>query len=175
MKSLTLALLGLAACEKAAPPLPPAPPPRTLTLADMDRFLYLSVLEGLMEDGADYELMKKVAGLEGSLFVGKCPICTPVHAAISAYEHTPQYEAPHFPAEIAAGLQTAEVKSRRAALQKLVDRYIAAGFARRAMTDGEKAQMRDLLDKGKKIGMECAKALSFNDACPSCEGANRKP
>ena len=169
MRFLCIPLLLLAACGEK----PPAAPDRTLTKGDMDRFLFLSVLEGLMEDRADHELIGKMHDARGSLFVGKCPICTPVSEALSTYLQASSFGGSGFPPAIEEDLRSKDRKTRLAGIQKLVERYVTAGFARRRMSEGEQAQLRALLAEGKEFGMTCAKALSFEGPCPSCEGAGR--
>src|SRR5262245_8921141 len=62
MKQATLALLALAA-------LVPAQAERKLTEGDRTRFLYISVLEGLWEDGADRPMLEALLANPWKLFV----------------------------------------------------------------------------------------------------------
>jgi hypothetical protein len=81
-----------------------------------------------------------------------------------------------FPKAIEEGLSSSDRKTRLAALQDLVDRYVTRGFERSQMMEGEKKQMRELLQEAKKVGMEIKNRgdyKDFGDSCPSCSGATK--
>src|SRR6266850_7031279 len=53
--------------------------------ADRTRFLFHGVFEGLVEDGAQAEVVDRILDKKDEWFVPKCPICVSVHAAFRAY------------------------------------------------------------------------------------------
>ena len=155
--------LALSGCSRDA----------VLTETDRSRFLYISVLEGLQEDGANRALIKSLLTIPDDHFVSKCPLCWHIQSAFDNYAKGPSMGGAGLPPAIMAELKSPDLITRRAGLEKLVGRYVRRGFNRSKMTDGQKAQMRKLLEEGKKIGMDFAKSGNFGDSCPSCSGATK--
>jgi hypothetical protein len=163
MRPWMLALF-LAGCSPAAPP---------LTVVDRNKFLHDSILDGLVEDGADPVLIQALSEKADDHFVQKCPICEFVKGAFVNYVKSAPAGRSSFPPAIATELKSPDRMTRRAGLEKLVERYVARGFERSKMTSDQKSQMRTLLEEGKKDGMAFAKYLNFGDSCPSCSGSTK--
>ena len=154
---------------------------KKLDINDLYRFLQDAVFQGLTEDGANPKPIKAILESPDPHFILKCHICNGVRWGLVTY--VDKSKEPHgstsgsgFPKAMEEGLVSSDRKTRLAALQDLVDRYVARGFKRSTLTDGEKKQMRVLLAEAKKVGMEIKKAgdyKDFGDSCPSCSGATK--
>jgi len=175
MAKLGLLLFGivLTGCE--------ASDSKQLDVNDLYRFLQDAVFQGLTEEGASPTSIKAILDRPDPHFILKCHICNGVRWALVKYvekSNDPQGSpsGSGFPKAIEEGLASSDRKTRLATLQDLVDRYVTRGFERSRMTEGEKTQMRGLLQESKKIGMEIKKAgdyKDFGDSCPSCSGATK--
>lgn len=164
-EALFLALLCGCASPSAAP----------VGDAERSRFLLLSMLEGLWEDGPDPQLFKPLIDRPRDHFVPKCPICSPVAHAIRVYVENadvPVYGArgASFPKELADGFRSADRATRLRALENLVARCTARRLEK--MSPGEQIEMRKYLEVGKQDGMALMEP-EFGRACPSCSGATR--
>jgi hypothetical protein len=151
--------------------------PRPVSDADRSRFLFMAVLEGLWEDGADPSLLQPLLQKPREHFVPKCPLCTPVAHAFQVYAQStdvPVFEArgDSFPRELAEGLRNAERGERLKALESLVARYVARRFERSNLSAETRHEMRLQLEAGKKDGM-AQLGPDFGTSCPSCSGATR--
>jgi hypothetical protein len=151
--------------------------PARLTEVERSRFLFMAVLEGLTEDGADPALLRPILDRADDHFVAKCPICMPVSHALRVYAGTPdvplyQARGRGFPAELAEGLASGDRARRLRALEETVARYVARRFERVRMDASDRAELRALLEEGKKDGMSML-APGFGDRCPSCAGATK--
>ena len=148
---------------------------------DLYRFLQDAVGQGLTEDGANPKPIKAILESPDPHFILKCHICNGVRWALVKYvekskDPTRTPSGSGLPKAIEEGLASSDRTRRLAALQDLVDRYVTRGFERSPMTEGEKNQMRELLQEAKKIGMEIKKHgnyKDFGDSCPSCSGATK--
>lgn len=167
---LGLALLG---CQDSAPKKP--------EINDLYRFLGDAVFQGLTEDAANPKPIQALLDNPDPHFILKCHICSGVRWALVKYVGKNK-DAPwptsgsRFPKALEQGLTSADRKTRVAALQDLVDRYVTRAFERSPMTEREKQDMRELLQDAKKTGMEIKKKgdyKNFGDTCPSCSGASK--
>lgn len=154
-----------------------AAPARPVSDADRSRFLFMAVLEGLWEDGADPALLQPLLQKPLDHFVPKCPVCTPVAHAFRVYVEStdvPVFEArgAAFPREIAEGLRSSKRADRLKALESLVARYVARRFERLSLSADEREEMRRQIEAGKKDGM-AQLGPDFGTSCPSCSGATR--
>ena len=148
---------------------------------DLYRFLQDAVYQGLTEDGANPKPIKAILESPDPHFILKCHICDGVRWALVKYvdktkDPKGSTSGGGFPKAIEEGLASSDRKTRLAALQDLADRYVTRAFERSPMTEGEKKQMRELLEEAKKVGMEIKKRgdyKDFGDSCPSCSGATR--
>ena len=172
------ALLALAilSCGRQDAPTQPKPD-RTFSEEDQRRFVYLAILEGLLEETADTAVLRAATKDRDRLFVLKCSICMPIHEAIQVYVNTPSRvmgpaTGAVFPEDILKGLKSEDRKVQLKAVESMVDRYVSRRYERYAMTAGEKSQMKALLDEAKKQGMSL-KNQGFGDFCPSCSGATK--
>ena len=154
---------------------------KKLDINDLYRFLQDAVLQGLREEGANPKPIGSILERPDPHFILKCHICNGVRWGLVKYveqSKDPKWSpsGSGFPKAIEEGLASSDRKTRLAALQDLVDRYVTRGFQRSSMTEGEKKQMRELLQESKKVGMEIKKAgdyKDFGDSCPSCSGATK--
>jgi len=175
MAKLGLLLVGIAliGCQ--------ASDSKKLDMNDLYRFLQDAVFQGLTEEGANPKPIQAILAGPDPHFILKCHICDGVRWALVKYvekSNDPKWSTSGsgFPKALEEGLASSDRKTRLAALQDLVDRYVARGFERSRMTEGEKKQMRGLLQEAKKVGMEIKKAgnyKDFGDSCPSCSGATK--
>lgn len=158
--------------------------------SERTKFLFHGVFEGLVEDGAQAEVVDRILENKDAWFVPKCPICVSVHAAFRAYssyardngwrsprkDGLPPFFGDGFPKETVAALKSDDTKTRHAALEKLVEKYITRRFAQLKMTQEESDRMHEALKIGMKEGMDAMKRTKseerFPASCPSCEGAN---
>ena len=143
--------------------------------AERSRFLLMSVLEGLWEDGPDPALFRPLLDRPREHFVPKCPICTPVAHAIRLYVESsdvPVYGARGnaFPQSLAEGLGSPDRAKRNKAQENLVARYVDRRL--RPLGAAEREEMRKYLEVGRQDGMALMEP-GFGDACPSCSGATR--
>src|SRR5262245_25588013 len=162
---VAVAGLGAAGALWRQEPVSPVPD------AERTRFLFHGVLEGLIEDGAQAEIVERILAERDSWFVPKCPICGSVHAAFRAYasyardngwksprkDGLPPWFGAGFPKETVEALKSEDVKTRHGAFEKLVQRYVERRYARLKMTREEAAKMRDALKLGMKEGLEAMK------------------
>ena len=157
---------------------------------DRTRFLFHGVFEGLVDDGAQVDVVARILEKKNEWFVPKCPLCISVHAAFQAYasygrdngwksprkDGLPPWFGTGFPKETLAALQGDDVKVRHQALEKLVHRYVNQRFGRIQMTQEERARMRESIKEGMGEGLKMLKQAGseelFPASCPSCEGAN---
>ena len=154
---------------------------KKLEINDLYRFLGDAVFQGLTEDGANPKPIQTILESPDPHFILKCHICSGVRWALVKYVEKSKDpkgspSGSGFPKAIEEGLASPDRKTRLAALQDLVDRYVTRGFERSRMTPGEKEQMRELLQEAKKVGMEIKKKgdyKNFGDSCPSCSGATK--
>ena len=154
-----------------------AKPGRIFNQEDQRRFVYLAILEGLLEECADPPTMEAATKDRDRLFVLKCPICMPIHEAIQAYLNSAKRvmgpaTGAEFPEDLLKGLKSEDRKVQLKAMESMVERYVARRYDRYAMTAGEKAQMKTLLEEAKKQGMSLKNQV-FGDFCPSCSGATK--
>lgn len=158
--------------------------------SERTRFLFHGVFEGLVEDGAQAELVDRILDKKDEWFVPKCPICVSVHAAFRAYssyardngwksprkDGLPPFFGDGFPKETVEALKSDDTKTRHQAFEKLVHKYVGQRFARLKMTQEERDRMQEALKIGMKEGTEAMKRTKteelFPASCPSCEGAN---
>jgi len=150
-----------------------------VTETERSRFVFFAVLEGLWEDGADPALVRPIAEDTDGYFVPKCPICLPVQHAASVYVTSgdvPAFSArgkSGWPAEIADGMKGRDLNGRRAALERMVARYVDRRFDRLRFADARRDAMKESLRLGMKQGMRLfgESPLGEYKKCPSCAGA----
>ena len=146
--------------------------------AEMIRFVFLAVLEGLYEDGADSLLLKGL--LEGppdELFVYKCPICDAVQSAMSAYVtgNIPgiwvgELYGEGFPEAIRAGLGNPDRDGKLDALESLVSRYVKRRFDTHRLAPEDETRLKKALLEGKRFGRSVM-SKSAGNRCANCTGA----
>jgi hypothetical protein len=150
------------------------------TRADLHRFLFFGVFEGLWEDGANVGLIRELRKNPIDYFVAKCFICDAVRQGFDVYLASPgsalgeDSRGPGLPKEITDDLKNPDRKARLQGIQKLVERYVTRRFDRTRMTAEERKVLEGLLEGARKEGMT-VKEASFGESCPSCEGATRAP
>lgn len=142
---------------------------------ELTRFLTMAVFEGLFEDGAEADVVKKVAADNWELFIAKCPLCHPVKHAFEMMAAAPGPDlydgrGSGLPQDILARLRAADLPTRKKGLEALVKRYVDRRFERMKMSDVDQARLRRLMEEGRKRGMTY-KSLPAGDFCPSCDGA----
>jgi len=163
---------------------------RPVTSGERTRFLFHGVYEGLIEDGAQAEVVERVLAKRTEWFVGKCPICDSVVSAFQAYldlckrhgwktdrkDGLPMWFGGGLPKETVEALKSDDVKRCHGALQSLVGKYVGRRFETLQMTAGRKDRMQEALKIGMKEGLNRMKESGseelFPTSCPSCEGAN---
>lgn len=161
-----------------------------VSYADRARFLFHGVFEGLVEDGAQVELVEGILARKDEWFVPKCPICLSVHAAFRAYasygrdngwksprkDGLPPWFGAGLPKETMDALLSKEVETRHKAFEALVSKYVKARFEKVKMSDDARDRMQESLKIGMKEGLTNLKSSGdeklFPVSCPSCEGAN---
>jgi hypothetical protein len=163
---------------------------RPVTDHERTRFLFHAMFEGLVEDGAQQAVVKAIVDNRNEWFIPKCPLCVSVLAGFHAYatygEHNgwksprkdglPDWFGGGWTRETVAELHHADLKRRHAALQALVEKYVARRFETVKMTGARKDRMRESLKIGMNEGLSRLKESGSEDlfpsSCPSCEGAN---
>jgi hypothetical protein len=148
--------------------------------AQLNRFVFLAVLEGLYEDSMPDEIVKEILSQNDKQeflnFVKNCPICTPTLEAFRAYRLRAQfyyerkgepYSDPR-PAEVDALLEenskNAKAHRYNTALDRLMKRYMSHRLDRLRLSDDERSSWKAALAKGQD-------KMSDYDHCPWCAGA----
>src|SRR5262245_17600764 len=107
--------------------------------SDRTKFLFHAVLEGLMNDGAQADVVQRIVEKKDEWFVPKCPICTSVHAAFRAYslyardngwrsdrkDGLPPWFGGGFSKETVEALKSDDVKRRHGEFEKLIQKYVS--------------------------------------------------
>jgi hypothetical protein len=182
-------LLALAPILLAAPSLQQHAPPKDLEggSVEVDHFIFFAVLEGLFADGVGNDLATKVLERDEKIpgghanFVYACPICRPTIEAFRAHLARREFEygrkgdmigPSKVPAEISKALLEGSAEDRRAALQKLITKYIQARMDLLRLTAEERGIWNAVLENRRAMGTQTLKTLKLPwKGCPSCEGA----
>jgi hypothetical protein len=154
---------------------------------NLDRFLFLAVLEGLLEEGVSDEAVVKILETDARgayvNFVYACPICTPVVEAFRVYQRRRDWQfgrkgdpygmGSGLPGDLAAALGGGDRAKRREAMQKLVGRFVERRMARTVMRPTEKEALKQAIAEGRKMGGDQLPGQAYLEMkeCPSCEGA----
>ncbi len=188
--ALTLGLLP------AVQPEPKAPRCAAAGSSEGDSFhreLFFAVLEGLYREGVDNETVDRVIEVEPQSsgwrhFVQGCPICMPALDAFRVYRGRPvlvSFKVRNdtfgfgLLAEERARLVGADDGERRAAIQALIERWVAERMQRVRLDAAERATWRQALEERRKQGMASLESLRqqpgslYRDmkACALCDGA----
>lgn len=134
-------------------------------------FLIDAVWQGLKKDIMPRQMANQIYG-ESTLWVPKCPICSPTRSGFKKYFTTdsiPDQET-KMSETLISNLTSEDPITQRNALRDLIQRYVMDEFTRLKMTAGEIQQMKNSLISGRKQGMG-----NLNEEngtfCPSCDGA----
>ena len=193
-------LLGPATIRaQGGKPLAPDPPG---ALNENTQFIFLSVLEGLYEDGVASEdvdqILRRAEGHSPAHFVYSCPVCTPVVWALEAYRARPgQFTGAKrrgstlgigLPEDVSAALRSEDVRARLGAINNLVKGWIERRMRLTRLTETERAKCTASLESMRRQGMEAlerfrreglvseyAPAYADIDECAVCNGAVGKP
>ncbi|MDB6026512.1 MAG: hypothetical protein JWM68_2735 [Verrucomicrobiales bacterium] len=145
---------------------------------DAHRFVFYAVLEGSYEDGLSTEDVSQILLKEEkdkyhyAHFVYACPLCTPTIHALEAYQSRPKQfygmkkQGSTFgsglSAELKQQLYSAKPEDRLAAINTLIQGWVAKRISLLRLTDQERTQLQTSLEKLRKIGMDRLKG-NLND------------
>jgi hypothetical protein len=144
----------------------------------LDRVLFFATLEGLCEESlppaAVEAVLRKDAEGRYVHFVYACPVCMPVLEGFRAYAMREKFYYSRKGDPLAGEEKdgTAFVKDPAAALHDFVGRCVERHVRSRRLTDAEQADLRQMLEEGRKKGMsvlESSKGFAHK-SCPSCDG-----
>jgi hypothetical protein len=154
---------------------------------EVDHFIFFAVLEGLFADGVGNDLATKVLERDEKItggyanFVYACPICRPTIEAFRAHLRRRDFEhgrkgdmigPSKVSAELSKALLEGSAEDRRAALQKLITKYIQARMDLMRLTAEERGIWNAVLENRRAMGTQSLKAMKLPwKECPSCEGA----
>ena len=137
------------------------------------QFVFFATLEGLYQDGAAHDEVKRVLmkrsdehGYEH--FIYGCPICTSVFLAFELYAARPDFDMyklcdqPHrkdnwtfgngFTRDVRDGLSSEDVRVRLQTLHGLVSTWIDRRMAAMSLTEEEEQTLREQIEAGRKQG-----------------------
>jgi len=144
---------------------------------DNYRFIFYAVLEGCYEDGIATTNVDQILLMNTNVgyvhFVYACPICTPTIHALEAYRSRPK----HFAGlktratTFGSGLSEEQIKKlysdrpadRLEVINGLMQTWISRRMAELRLTDAEKAQLKQDLEKMRKEGMSMLKNFQSGD------------
>ena len=140
-----------------------------------ENFLFMSVFEGLQNDGVGIELARSIANEKhGKLFVdtGKgCDICDSIKKGFESYV---KLEARGWgkglDEKTVEKLKSSDPKVRHRAFQVLISRYVKARFETTKFSGDEKKRLLKTLESERGKGM-ANKTSEFGAFCPSCDGS----
>lgn len=159
------------------------------------KFVFLSVLEGLYTDNVPNEIVDRIippseAGALPNIhehFVYGCPLCSPTFYAFLTYRQRPpvpflknlepvyDLEQTSLDNDFMERLASSDRKVRMAALQELINSWIARGMEASTLSASEKAALAEGIRKGRERGMGLLKQSKDSNSkmnrCAVCEGA----
>lgn len=156
---------------------------------DTTRFIFYSVLEGLYEDGlsnadVDQILLKK-EGQHYFHFIYACPICDATIWALQAYRARPAefYDlktrantfGPGLAGKLHDQLYSDDPHQRLAAINSLMQGWMARRMDRMRLADGERTALLDRLEKKRKEGMNALESFRWLRHGPSLGVAEAAP
>ncbi len=183
-RTLTLLLLlGLCVAGDAPP---------KVSHDELRNMIFLSVLEGLYEDGVDNASMDVLLAREPSRFgerythfIYACPLCMPALNAMLVYRARPEFYGwkgvsdtfgGGLPDATRRALAGGTFKERLAVLQDLLSRWVGRRIQRMHLGD----EWREAIAEGRKEGMKMlaesqrhgeAGSFAAESACAACDGA----
>lgn len=140
---------------------------------DAHRFIFYAVLEGCYEDGlstADVsQILLRRSNEAYFHFIYSCPICTPTIDALETYRSRPaefyslKSEASTFgeglTPDLTKQLYSKVPENRLAAINTLLQRWIARRFSQLALSDTERAQLHQAIEEKRKKGAQALKSF----------------
>ena len=138
---------------------------------DAHRFIFYSVLEGCFEDGLSTEDASQILlrrPKEGYFhFIYSCPICTPTIHALEVYRSRPgefyslksgaSTFGPGLTPDLKKQLYSEQPEDRLAAINSLVQRWIARRMSLLVLSDEQRDQLHKAIEEKRKRGMEALK------------------
>ena len=154
--------------------------PTAASAKDFDdnyRFIFYAVLEGCYEDGIATTNVDQILLVNTNVgyvhFVYACPICTPTIHALEAYRSRPKHftELKTRVTTFGPGLSEEQIKklySDRLAdqlevINGLMQTWVARRITELRLTDAEKTQLKQNLEKMRKQGMSMLKNFQNGD------------
>ena len=157
--------------------------------------IFFAVLEGLYADGVSTGVVEKIVALDEHThwpanFVYACPVCTPAYDAFRVYRSRPKFYGrkgdcdtygPGLPEDTIRRLTSEDVPVRQAAIQELVQGWIARRMEALRLSEKEREDWRAEMDKRRRQGMSLLElyrseglggTYATMKACPLCEAAS---
>lgn len=167
------ALLLCAAVQQAKPREIPDPERR--------RFIFLSVLEGCLEDGVPDKLVERILEQKNNQYVNfvyACPLCHPAIDAFRAFSMREQfyygYKGDPYQVPCALPGELSDPKEMREGLEKLIQRWIGGRLNRCRLDEAERGAWKSAIERGRKEGMGMLLKIPPPPGmtrCPTCEGS----
>jgi len=158
--------------------------------------IFFAVLEGLYRDGVSNDVVDLILAPDPKTgepdmrknFVYACPLCHPAFEAFRLYRtRNPFLGLKGRKDTFGAGLDDATIKGlksptdeeRRAALEKLIQRWVAQRLDSMRLTAEERAEWTRQIDQRRKEGMKQLESFTSGkdsrhagwEVCPSCDGS----
>jgi hypothetical protein len=144
---------------------------------DNYRFIFYAVLEGCYEDGIATTNVDHILLVNTNVgyvhFVYACPICTPTIHALEAYRSRPKHfaELKTRATTFGPGLSEEQIKKlysdrpsdRLEVINGLMQTWISRRMAELRLTDAEKAELKQNLEKMRQEGMKMLKQFQNGD------------
>jgi hypothetical protein len=138
---------------------------------DAHRFIFYSVLEGCFEDGLSTDDVAQILLRRPNEsyfhFIYSCPVCTPTIHALEVYRSRPAefYSLKSGASTFGPGLTPAlkkqlysvQSEDRLAAINSLVQRWIAKRMSILVLSDEQRDQLRKAIEEKRKRGTEALK------------------
>lgn len=160
---------------------------------DVQKFVFISVLDGLFELGLPDEVVDKILTVDDKgrplSFIWECPICHPVYDAFKTYRSRSQFLgrpagerdfAVKATPEQLAELSQDDPLARTSAVGRLVRTLIQDGIARARWNEAERADWTARIQKAEKEGQrqlrqrqaEGVKVYEAMWSCKMCDAAS---
>ncbi len=144
---------------------------------DNYRFIFYAVLEGCYEDGIATTNIDQILLMNTNVgfvhFVYACPICTPTIHALEAYRSRPKHFAglKTHATTFGSGLSEEQIKKlysdrpadRLEVINGLMQTWVTRRMTELRLTDAEKNQLKQNLEKMRQEGMKMLKSFQNGD------------
>src|ERR1043165_2394417 len=191
--------MTVALCQRSSADPPKREPAKKETKPPADwkedpvcKMVFFAVLEGLYEDGVSSEAADSVVGKTKDsateikqTFVFQCPLCHPVYEAFRLYQQRPTFRdkgdtfGKGLEAKLERGLRDKALRTRQAALQTVVHRWVERRLTRMGLSAEEKLAWARQLGERSRQGDALLSTLRRTDPwysswgygfCAACRG-----